>query len=131
MEKLIKEHILQELVYTEIKFKDFKTKIINDKFIKEIVSTFSISTDLVFTYLTEIIPNFIIDKTDNIYSIYLEMPDLFNNDNNIQGIIAELKEIKLNYVHEQNYAMAAKIRDIEKMLIEAVGNQIMVYGKTY
>lgn len=123
MEQLIKNYIKEGLVEEKISLKSSINHIIKNGFIDEVSYAFSIPRDLVIEYISEYIPNHIIDRSDNIFYVYSEVPELFKNNYHILGVIDDIKLIKHNYVVQQNYAMAAQYRDYEKSLEKSISDK--------
>lgn len=123
MEKIIKQHITEHLEDTKVYFKYKGIYFISKQFINGIATTFSISDELVMYYLNQLVPKFVLDINNDVMRAYHELPEVFERNNSILDVIADLKLTKSDYVAVQNYHMAAYYRDYEKSLEKAVTNK--------
>jgi hypothetical protein len=123
MEKIIKEHISQNLEETKVYFRYSGIYYISEKFIDGIANTFSISRSLVLYYLKKMVNQFVLDADNDVIKIYNEYTEIFERNHNMLDVIDDFKKTKLKYASEQNYAVAAQYRQDQKILEMSITNK--------
>ncbi len=123
MNEIIEEYIIKTLNENQIKLFDNHFVIIASDFISEISIVFNISNQEVINIIYDIgFRNLTNISLIMHYDIEANRVDLLNNDYliNYDDLIVLVNKIKRDYVRIQDYAQAAKFREIEKDLQEKI-----------
>ncbi len=119
MEEIIVQYVVKTLEENQIKLFDNHFVIIASDFIREISNVFNICDQEVVNIIRDIeFRNLTSVSLIVHYDIETKNVDILNNDYLIDydDLIVLVNKIKRDYVTIQDYANAAKLRDIEKNL---------------